>query len=205
MVDPDPLPWIQTLLYRSSCFRWWYFARAKKKSCDRMVDPDSHPWIQTLLYRSSCFRWWYFARPRKSHVRGWCSVYRISFFCFTCQSLFFPHVSFYFFKIPYPESLFRIRIHWFRILIQHFRLNTDPDSGFKGFKWPKIENFLFLFFWAKICIYLCPFAIYLFLVQHFKTWNFLLLLGHLFPGSGFFRQTFFLSFFQHLPTELFKT
>ncbi len=35
------------------------------------------------------------------------------------------------------QSVFRIRIHWVRIRIQHFRLNIDPDPD-PGFWWPKI-------------------------------------------------------------------
>ncbi len=44
----------------------------------------------------------------------------------------------------------RIRIHWFQIRIQHFRLNTYPDPGFW---WPKIVKNL-IFVWSKIAIYL---------------------------------------------------
>ncbi len=43
------------------------------------------------------------------------------------------------------ETGFWIRIHWFRIRIQHFRLNTDPDPGFW---WTKIGKNLQL---KKIC------------------------------------------------------
>jgi hypothetical protein len=54
------------------------------------------------------------------------------------------------------KVVFRIRIHWARIRIQQFRLNTDPDPGFW---WPKIEkNFLlnqkFIYFISKSAIYL---------------------------------------------------
>jgi hypothetical protein len=40
-------------------------------------------------------------------------------------------------------AVFRIRIHLMRIRIQHFRLNTDPDSDpsrNQGFDDPKIEK-----------------------------------------------------------------
>ncbi len=35
--------------------------------------------------------------------------------------------------------MFRIRIHWFRIQIRHFRLSTNPDPD-PGFWWQKIEK-----------------------------------------------------------------
>jgi hypothetical protein len=52
-------------------------------------------------------------------------------------------------KYPFKAGL-RIRIHFIRIRIQHFRLNTNPDpiriQGFNDQKWKKItaENFFFL-------------------------------------------------------------
>ncbi len=58
-------------------------------------------------------------------------------------------------------AVFRIRIHWVRIRIQHFRLNTDPNQdaipiqGFVDYKMKKLtaEN-KFRFFLSKIAIYL---------------------------------------------------
>ncbi len=78
-----------------------------------------------------------------------------------------------------------IRSHVIRILIQHFRLNTDPDPGFW---WQKSEQNLQLkktVFWSKTTIYLSlglhkerPNNKSLQLskenIQHFKTWNFLI-------------------------------
>ncbi len=68
-----------------------------------------------------------------------------------CQEV--PHSRYTTTYLP----VFRIWIHWFRIRIQHFRLNTNPDPGFW---WPIIEKkiygqkFLSYFFWSKIAIYL---------------------------------------------------
>jgi hypothetical protein len=61
-------------------------------------------------------------------------------------------------------SLFRIRIHLFRLQIQHFRLNTDPvpvPYPYPGFRWTKIkkkitaENKIW-FFGIKNCNLLIP-------------------------------------------------
>ncbi len=56
------------------------------------------------------------------------------------------------------EAGLRIRIHFIRIRIQHFRLNTDPDPD-PSFWWPEIEKNLQLkkkniFFLSKTTIYL---------------------------------------------------
>ncbi len=45
------------------------------------------------------------------------------------------------------NPVFRIRVHWVRIRIQHFRLNTDPDPGFW---WLDIEK---IYSWKKNLIY----------------------------------------------------
>ncbi len=96
-----------------------------------------------------------------------------------------------FFCIPVP--MFRIRIHWVRIRIPHFRLNTVPDPGpiwTKGFddqelKKITIEKKKLIFFWLKIAInlslkpqkgrpsYRRSLQPWYENIQHFKTWNFL--------------------------------
>ncbi len=60
----------------------------------------------------------------------------------------------------FPLTVFRIRIHWFRIRIriQHFRLNTNPDPD-PGFWRPKIEKngsrkIFFRIYLSKTAIYL---------------------------------------------------
>ncbi len=54
------------------------------------------------------------------------------------------------------KSVFRIRIHLFRIRIQHLRLNTDPDPGFWWSKnWKKIYiKKIFWYYFIKNCNYL---------------------------------------------------
>ncbi len=53
---------------------------------------------------------------------------------------------------PHVSTGFRIRINLFRILIQHFRLNIDPDPRFW---WPTLKNIYswkkIWFFWIKNC------------------------------------------------------
>jgi hypothetical protein len=84
--------------------------------------------------------------------------------------------------------VFRIRrTHWFRIRIQHFRPNTDPDQGFW---WPIIGKNLqleknLILFWSKITIhfllgihkgrqcYRRSLQLSKENIQNFKTWNFL--------------------------------
>jgi hypothetical protein len=90
--------------------------------------------------------------------------------------------------------VFRIRIHWVRIRIQYFRLNTDPDPGFdKNCKNLQLEKNL-IFFWSKIVIYLSlglhnghPSSRRSLQpskgnIQSFKPWNFCP------SGSGFRKQ-----------------
>ncbi len=82
--------------------------------------------------------------------------------CHTCRSpdtilnketrLFFLQVSF----CHDIGAAFRIRIHWVRIPIQHFRLNADPEPE-PRFWWPKIGKNSqlrkkFDIFWSKIGI-----------------------------------------------------
>ncbi len=101
------------------------------------------------------------------------------------------------------QTVFRIRIHWFRIRIQHFRLNTNLDrSGFRGLmtkNCKKITARKINYFFDQII------AIYFFLwrpsmrslqpskenILQFKTWNFLtfyIFVGYFCPprsGYGF--------------------
>ncbi len=60
-----------------------------------------------------------------------------------------------------PKAVFRIRIHWGWIRIQHFKLNTDPDPDsirIKGFDDQKLEKIYsrkkIFFLISKIAIYL---------------------------------------------------
>ncbi len=83
------------------------------------------------------------------------------------------------------EAGLRIRIHFIRIRVQHFRLNTDPDPGLE---WQKIEKKLQLkkklnFLWSKTTIYLSvglhkehpsyrrSLQLSKEAIQHFKTWT----------------------------------
>ncbi len=101
--------------------------------------------------------------------------------------------------------VFWIRIHLIRIRIQHFGLNTDPDSDpDPWFWWKKIYKKLTgeksNFFWIKTTIYLSlgfqkGRPSYRILqpskenAQHLKTWNLLFFstfVGHFcLPGSGY--------------------
>ncbi len=60
--------------------------------------------------------------------------------------------------LVYLSAVFRIRIHWFQIRINDFRLNTStvPDQ-YPGFSWPKLKKIYCwekITFWSKIAIYL---------------------------------------------------
>jgi len=96
---------------------------------------------------------------------------------------------------------FGVRIHWFRIRIQQFRFNTDPDTILiQGFGEQKFEKNFDIFFSSKIAIY--PLSLGLHKerpsfrrslqpskenIQHFTTWNFLTFLyflGHFCPPGS---------------------
>jgi hypothetical protein len=59
-------------------------------------------------------------------------------------------------RLPSLLTVFRIRIHWVRIRIQHFRLNSEyhihPDPGFSMTKRQKLKNLQLkknlIFFWS---------------------------------------------------------
>jgi hypothetical protein len=89
------------------------------------------------------------------------------------------------------EAVYRIRIHWVRVRIQHFRLNTHPDPDpvqIQGFDDQKLKKFTagknLKFSLIKTCI-LPYLSVGLHKgrprnlpsskenIQHFKTWNFL--------------------------------
>jgi hypothetical protein len=113
---------------------------------------------------------------------------------------------------PYPfrhfiGTSFRIRIHLFRILIQHFMRHTDPYRIHSRFRvLMTAEIFVVDIFWSKIAIYPTMYLSQGFLkghpsyrrslptskenIKHFKAWNFLtffsIFLRVIFcpPGSG---------------------